>query len=97
MAQIIWSESSLDDLRAIYDYIFRDSKIYAQKMIDKIYERPSILSTQPYVGRIVPEYKIDSIRELFEGAYRIIYEIENENLVTILRIFHGARLLRPSL
>lgn len=93
MAQIVWSKASLNDLKYIYDYIATDSKVYAQKMIDKIYQRSSILTTHPYTGRIVPEYNCNTIRELFEGTYRIIYEINNENLVTILRIFHGARLL----
>jgi toxin ParE1/3/4 len=34
------------------------------------------------------------IRELIEGNYRVIYEIENENRVLVLRIYHTARLLK---
>ena len=94
MAQITWSQSSLDDLKAIFDYISRDSRTYAQKTVEKIYDRTSLLSSQPYVGRIVPEYNSPSIRELLEGAYRIIYEIEKDGEVSILRVFHGSRILQ---
>ena len=93
MAQISWSASALSDIHGIFDYISKDSKPYAIKMIDKIYLRASSLTSQPYIGRIVPEYNMQTIREVFVGAYRIIYEIIDEKNISILRIFHGARLL----
>jgi len=41
---------------------------------------------------IVAEFANERIRETYHGNYRIIYEIDDER-VTILRVFHGARQL----
>jgi plasmid stabilization system protein ParE len=46
------------------------------------------------MGRMVPEFKQKTLRELIEGNYRIIYLIKNKNQIDILRIYHVARLLR---
>ncbi len=93
MAQIIWSSIAEDDLNMIYEHIALDSPFYASNVIDKIWDRTSILETQSRIGRIVPEFGIPSIRELIEGNYRIIYEIIHEDLVSVLHIYHRARLL----
>jgi plasmid stabilization system protein ParE len=47
------------------------------------------------MGRVVPEFKDELIRELFEYSYRIVYRIDNELQVTILRIHHQAQILPP--
>ena len=39
----------------------------------------------------------ESIRELIEGNYRIIYEVHTKEDVEILTVFHGARLLQNKL
>ena len=43
----------------------------------------------PLSGRQVPEYESDNIREVFEGQYRIIYQI-NENNINVIAIIHRA-------
>jgi toxin ParE1/3/4 len=45
-------------------------------------------------GRIVPEKGEESVRELIEGNYRIIYEVVSDNLIYILTVYHSARDLR---
>ena len=52
-----------------------------------------ILETNLKIGRIVPELKNNSIRELLLGNYRIIYRIVKIDLVDILTIHHSKRLL----
>jgi addiction module RelE/StbE family toxin len=84
----------LDDLRTIYDYISSDSPLYAERLIDKIVERVEVLKSHPHVGRKVPEFENDNLRELIEGNYRIIYFLESEDKIGIVRIHHSARLLR---
>jgi plasmid stabilization system protein ParE len=44
----------------------------------------------PYLGAAVPEYDDDSIRELLEQAYRIIYRVRADR-IDILSIVHGSR------
>jgi toxin ParE1/3/4 len=94
MAEIIWTAFALEDLQSVYDHIAKDSKFYADRYIDKLVDRVEILIEQPKAGRIVPEFENELIRELIEGAYRIIYKIESFNEVAIIRIHHSARLLK---
>jgi len=47
----------------------------------------------PRAGKIVVEFENENIRELIEGNYRIIYFV-SEDKIEIVRIHHGARLLK---
>ncbi len=51
------------------------------------------LAPAPLLGRIVPEFKQERLRELIFKGYRIVYTAQ-ESLVIILRVIHGARDLR---
>lgn len=93
MAKVIFSEIALENLQAIYDFIARDSELYADRAVGKIIRRISILEGQPNIGKVVREFGNPVIRELIEGRYRVIYEILSEEEVSVLRIYHGARLL----
>lgn len=93
MVKLIWTELALKDLKKIHDYIARDSKLYAKRQVSKIIIKAEKIENQPYSGRIVPEFSNDTIREMFEGNYRIIYKINDEE-VFITRIHHSARLLK---
>jgi toxin ParE1/3/4 len=94
MAKISWSNLALDDLRSIYDYVAQDSPKYADRLIDKVIERVDALEQHPMIGRKVPEFDDEAIRELVEGNYRIIYRVEPNDNIGISRIHHSARLLR---
>ena len=80
-------------LRLIHEYISKDSKVYADRLIDKIVRRVDQLENFPRSGRVVPEFNSEIIRELLEGNYRIIYQINSDN-VGIVRVHHAARQLR---
>jgi len=94
MVSINWTELAVQDLRDIHDYIAKDSKFYADRYIDKLIDRVDQLESQPKSGRIVPEFGIISIREIIEGNYRIVYQINNSSSISILRIHHAARELK---
>lgn len=91
MVRIIWSETALNDLKAIREYIGHDSPKFARLQINKIRKRVKILQSNPLAGKENPEMHISSIRELIEGNYRIIYEMMNKNQISILMVHHGAR------
>ena len=93
MVKIVWTELSRDDLKDIFDYIAEDSKRYASITVNKIYNRAQDIVDNPYVGRIVPEFNIKSIREVIMGNYRIVYKIISDYQVDILRVYHSARLM----
>jgi addiction module RelE/StbE family toxin len=91
MVQLNWTIQAVNDLKCIYDFIARDSKLYARKQIMAIKETSNQLKTQPYSGRVVPEVKHEDIREIFEGNYRIIYKIVHQKRIDILTVHHSAR------
>ncbi|MDW3210077.1 MAG: type II toxin-antitoxin system RelE/ParE family toxin [Reichenbachiella sp.] len=47
----------------------------------------------PQLGRKVPEFNSEQLRELILGKYRIVYRIYDEELIVVVRIVHGAKLI----
>lgn len=93
MVKVIWTDFAIEDLRSIHNYIAQDSKIYASRFVEKIILRIDQLETHPKSCRIVPEFNIETIRELIEGNYRIVYKINKEH-IGIVRIHHSASQLK---
>jgi addiction module RelE/StbE family toxin len=94
--KIIWSPTALQDLSDISEYISRDSPSYAAGAIEKIVDAADVLLDLPRIGRGVPEFEQENVRELIVYRYRVIYEIEGEAINTA-SVVHGARLLRKAL
>ena len=94
MVQIIWSKQALGDLKDIFDYISLDSKEYAKLQVVRIKIKTNTLISHSKLGRVVPEFGIPEIREIFEGNYRISYSLESNKSISILTIHHGARDLK---
>jgi addiction module RelE/StbE family toxin len=92
MEKIIWSELALDDLKSIHDYISKDSIIYANRVIEKIIQRIDQLEHFPKSGRVVPELNNNSIRELIQNNYRIIYKVTTQEIF-IVSIHHASKLM----
>ena len=93
MVEIRHSDSAWSDLDDITDYIALVSPRHAIIFSDKVFERLEILYDFQNSGRIVPEFQNEEIRELKLGSYRIVYRIYSENLIVVLRIIHGSKLL----
>ena len=91
MGRISWTKQAVSDLKNIYEFIAADSKFYAKREISKIKLRTQPLRNHPQLGRIVPEFNDYSIRELFEGRYRIVYKVLGETNIDILTIHHSSR------
>jgi toxin ParE1/3/4 len=90
--RVIWSSRALIDIESLAAYISIDSPAYARIVVKKIITATRKLSQFPNLGREVPEFQETKIRELFEYSYRIIYEVESEQL-TIVAVIHGKRQL----
>ena len=93
MARLNWTDLSIDDMLNIAEFISKDSVKYSVIQIKRIRERARLLKTQPLLGRIVPEMKNESVRELILGNYRIIYRIISDERIDILTVHHSAILL----
>jgi len=70
------TDTAVQHLPAIYEYIGQDTPIYAQRVIDRLIRRSEQIASFPQSGRMVPEYKEENIREVIEKPYRIISSIE---------------------
>jgi len=95
MAEIRWTHQATDDLKSITEFISQDSPHYARLFALDIIEAIERLVDFPELGRMVPEKDDPIIREIIMGNYRIVYRLK-DNLVELLTIHHGARLLDPS-
>ena len=92
--KVLWTDSAIAQLQAIHDYLGQTSPEYALRIVDRLTRRSIQISAFPYSGRVVPEYESDEIREVIEGRYRIIYNVEATK-VNVLAIIHEARNLKP--
>ncbi len=91
MVRINWTDQAVADLREIADYISRDSKNYARLQVQRLKSRTQILKSNPSAGQKVGFFEDESIRQLTEGSYLIIYKILDGDRVDILSIHHSAR------
>ncbi|MCG6170043.1 type II toxin-antitoxin system RelE/ParE family toxin [Leptospira sp. FAT2] len=92
--EIIWSRKAQSDLHDIYDYITIDSEIYAFNVVNRIIETVEKIPLFPFLGRMVPEFNIESLRERFSGNYRIVYRINDSENIEIVTIHHSSRSLK---
>jgi toxin ParE1/3/4 len=88
--KLIWTDPSIEDLRAVRDYIGRDSDYYAADLVEQVALSVEMLLRFPKLGRVVPEAQDENIRELVHQNYRIIYRIAGER-IEILTIVRGSR------
>jgi len=90
--KIMWTNEALARLREIKKYIAQNNPDRARLFIKKIIDRTDILSSNPQIGRVVPEISRPEIRELLFKNYRIVYRIKKD-YIEILTVFEGNRLL----
>ena len=92
--KIFISSSAKLDLSEIVQYIAEDNPTAARNWLNEINDSISKLTTFPTLGRIVPEYSDETIREIIKGQYRIVYRINiDKESICIVAIHHSKRLL----
>jgi addiction module RelE/StbE family toxin len=87
-----WSPEATEDLKAIAEYIERDSEFYARAVVSKILVVSRNIPEQALIGRVVPEIGQEKIRERFVYSYRLVYRVQ-DHVITIVAVIHGKRLL----
>ena len=93
MVKVVWTDQAITDLSNIGEFIAKNSERYAQEVVRSLFESINIVETHPKVGRIVPEYNVDDLRELIKGSYRIVYRIVDKSRIDVLAVHHSARQL----
>lgn len=90
--RIVWAPSALRDLRSLIRCIGRDDPPAAGRYGERILATVESLGEFPRLGKIVHEFRDDRLREIIVRPCRIVYELnDEEQILTILRIWHGAR------
>jgi toxin ParE1/3/4 len=93
VTRITWAPQAVEDVEAIRAYVARDSAHYADLLVERIIAAVARLESHPFSGRVVPEVGEESIREIIQGSYRIVYRV-NRDLAQVVTVFHGAALFR---
>ena len=95
--KISWSAQALGDLRAIRDFIARDSEHYAQLQIDRLISRVERAAGMPSRGHPVHEFIESGLREVHEGGYRIIYGFRDAEFQVVTIVHMKQRIARRRL
>ena len=87
--KVKWVRLALNDLNEAAEFIARDNRKAAYRVVKRIWDAVQVLADQPHAGRAG---RVHGTRELvvtgtpFIIPYRVV-----ENAVQILRVLHGKR------
>ena len=87
------SRSGFDDLERIKEYYLEEGvPQIGEEFVTSIIEHIETLSNNPDIGRIVPEFEENKIRELIQPPFRIVY-LRDPDSVHVVRVWRSERLL----
>jgi toxin ParE1/3/4 len=88
--QIVFSKGAQRDLIDTAKYISKDKPEAALNWASEIKKSVQKLSDYPHLGKIVPEFSDESIREIIKGQYRIVYKIDvDRDTIAMLAVHHS--------
>ena len=90
MKKIIFEKMAYQDLMQIENFISIDSVYFARHTLEIIKDKIQVLKLFPKMGRKIPEYNVETLREIIIKSYRIQYTFDSKNIY-ILRIFHHSK------
>ena len=88
--RVVWTSRAEADLEEIGDYIAADDPVAAERWVGKLMEQAASAANAPFGGRMVPEIRMESVRETFLRTYRIVYRVVGATVV-VLTVFEGHR------
>lgn len=90
MVNVRWTDKAENRLYDTFKHISQDSPFYARQTILNIVKKARVLQTMPKIGRIVPEFDREDVREIFHKNYRIVYKIVNDKKIDIVTVAYGS-------
>ncbi len=90
------SLSAVEDLQNILNWY--ESQLATDvglQMVAEILVRTETLADHPDIGRVVPEFSNDNIRELIHPPFRVVY-LREKSLISVVRIWRSERILQLS-
>lgn len=91
--KISFADSAFGDLEDILEY-YREQQIPAveEKLVGQVIKDVELLSEQPDMGRVVPEFDLSHLRELVHPPLRIVYR-RDPDAIRIVRVWRSERLM----
>jgi toxin ParE1/3/4 len=89
--KIVFDEEALDELQGIFAWIAKDDITAATALVNRIFGKIEKLAGSEFsrMGRFGRD---PGTHELIEGAYIIVYEIDDRHgRVRVVSVVHGAR------
>lgn len=91
--KVSFAHSAVSDLEDIIAF-YKEQKVphAGERLVSKVFKEVELLSEQPDIGRIVPEFDLNYLRELIRPPFRIVYRRDTDR-VRIVRVWRSERLL----
>lgn len=90
MAEVVWTESALNDIESVAEYIALDNTLAASKFVQSVFLKTDRLQDFPESDKVIQELSEFNYRELQVNPVRVLYKtIQNE--VVILGVVRQER------
>jgi plasmid stabilization system protein ParE len=91
--KVFISGSAFSDLESIKEHYKEEGVLYiGEQYVVSIINHIQTLSDNPDIGRTVPEFDEEKIRELIHPPFRIVY-LREKNSIHVIRVWRSERLL----
>lgn len=91
--KVCLTDSAVSDFRELQLYYEEQpAPQVGQRFVEEILERIETLSDNPDIGRVVPEFATDNIRELIHKPFRVVY-LRESSTIFIVRVWRSERIL----
>lgn len=87
------TDSAISDLREIQ--VYYEKQLVPQvgnRLVKEILARVETLTDNPDIGRLVPEFNSENVRELIHKPFRVVY-LRESALIFIVRVWRSERVL----
>ena len=91
---IFIANSAYSDLEGIKEYYEDEGVLHVgEEFLKAIIKHVQTLADNPDIGRVVPEFADERIRELIHSPFRIVY-LRESDVVHVIRVWRSERLLK---
>lgn len=87
--QVVWSDSALDRVTELFDFIAEDSPAAARRIVQDLFDRVQALADHPHLGRPLLEGIDPSLRKVVIGNYIVVYQAgKTRETISIMAVRH---------
>jgi toxin ParE1/3/4 len=93
---VIWTPIAQAQLKNIHRRIAKEAPLNAKKVsADIVKHVDGVLSLPQDLGKKVPEFNREDLREIHIHAWRVIYHVQQQKRF-VVSLFHKRRTLKPT-